>query len=308
MEENIRISGAATDNAAARILVITGMSGAGKSRAAMTLEDMGYFCVDNLPASLFGKFIEAMRLSGGAARMAIVADIRGGARAMPELEATLSQLRHDGIDFQIIFMEASDAILVRRYKENRRPHPLAQEYQDGITACIREERRLLAGLRAQADVIIDTTETGDRKLIEQLDELFGSASATSSGITISITSFGFKYGLPIDADVVMDVRFTPNPFYIPELKEKNGLDKAVADYVLNNEVTREFLRRYLHLLRYLLPYYRQEGKRHIMLAIGCTGGCHRSVAIATEIAKRIRRNGYAVTVHHRDIDRSRRKG
>lgn len=299
----------AQECAGARILVITGMSGAGKSRAVMALEDMGYFCVDNLPPSLFGKFIDAMRMNGGETpRMAIVADIRGGARAMPEVEATLAALRQAGVDFQIVFMEASDPVIVRRYKENRRPHPLAQAHSDSITACIREERRLLVGLRAQADVIIDTTETVDRKLVEHLGELFGGSATTPGGIMLSITSFGFKYGLPIDADMVVDVRFTPNPFYIPELKEHTGLEKPVADYVLRNEITREFLRRYLHLLRYLLPYYQQEGKRHFMLAVGCTGGCHRSVAIAEQIAKRMRKSGYPVAVHHRDLDRQHRKG
>ncbi len=286
-----------------KILLITGMSGAGKSRAVMALEDMGYFCVDNLPPALFVKLVEGMRLSNqNLPRMAIVADIRGGASVLPEVEAGLAELRANGIDVRILFLEATDAAIVRRYKENRRPHPLAKE-NSTITECIKEERQLLSNLRGQADVIIDTTDLKPQTLAEHLAALFG-ADSDVPGIHISIISFGFKHGIPIDADMVVDVRFLPNPFYVPELKNLTGLDSRVADYVLHNPITAEYLQRYMDLMLFLMPHYQHEGKKNFMLAIGCTGGCHRSVALAEAIGASFRSHGYAsVSVSHRDMER-----
>lgn len=283
-----------------QFLVITGMSGAGKSQVVRALEDMGFFCVDNLPPALLSKFFEVMQLSAQMlTRMAIVADIRSGLAALPELETELHSLKSEGANVQLLFMEASDAVIVRRYKENRRPHPLATDSGSNLVDCIRQERQLLEGLRGQADMIIDTSNSGDRMLREKLKALF--AEDKEEGLKLSITSFGFKYGLPIDADLVVDVRFLPNPYYVPELRDLTGLDLSVSQYVLKNEISRDFVRRYLNLLRFLIPHYQTEGKKHLMVAIGCTGGRHRSVAIAEEIARRLGNNGYQAKVSHRDI-------
>ena len=290
-----------------QFLVITGMSGAGKSKAVIALEDMGFFCVDNLPPNLLGKFFEGMRLTNRTLpRMAVVADIRSGPEALPELEAALDKLREAGVEVRLLFIEASDAVIVRRYKENRRPHPLARNSESSLTECIRLERGLLAGLRGQADIVIDTSETVDRSLREKLTALFGENG--EEGFPISVTSFGFKFGLPIDADMVADVRFLPNPYYVPKLKDLTGLDGPVADYVLENDVSKTFLRRYMDLLFFLIPNYQNEGKKNLMIAVGCTGGRHRSVAIAEVIGKRLRKKGYRVKVNHRDMESRNGKG
>jgi len=285
-----------------KLLIITGMSGAGKSQVIMTLEDMGYFCVDNLPPALFSKFIAGMRLANESLpKMAIVADVRAGVEMIPQIEQALKELSREGVDFQVIFMEASDHVLLARYKENRRPHPLARDGRNTLE-CMREERQLMEGLRGIADIIIDTTEHSNQSLARHLKELLVDEA---TGLTVSVTSFGYKYGIPIDADLVMDVRFLPNPHYIPELKPFSGLEKPVADYVMKNDTTREFLRIYLRMLRYLLPHYQEEGKKHISIAIGCTGGRHRSVALAEHIGKKLRALGYTASISHRDIERKK---
>jgi RNase adapter protein RapZ len=286
-----------------KLLIITGMSGAGKSQVIMTLEDMGYFCVDNLPPALFSKFIAGMRLANESLpKMAIVADVRAGVEMIPQIEQALSELNREGVDFQVIFMEASDNVLLARYKENRRPHPLSKTGRSTLD-CVREERQLMEGLRGLADIVIDTTEYSNQGLARHLNELL--ADESTPGLTISVTSFGYKFGIPIDADLVMDVRFLPNPYYIPELKPFSGLEKPVADFVMKNDTTREFLRIYLRMLRYLLPHYQEEGKKHISIAIGCTGGRHRSVALAEYIGKKLRALGYTTTISHRDMERKR---
>ncbi len=284
----------------ATLVIITGMSGAGKSKATQTLEDSGYFCVDNLPPSLLSKFIEAVHLDTiQAPLLAIATDIRSGRTALPELSHELAQLREQGVDFHLLFLEASDEALVRRFKENRRPHPLARGGKSTIE-CIQRERELLEGLRGQADIIIDTSDIAPRQLVTLLRERLGNTAA--SELSLYITSFGFKYGLPLDSDMVLDVRFLPNPYYEPALREQSGLDEDVVRYVLDPEVTKEFLRRYLRLMRFLLPHYQAEGKRSFVLAVGCTGGQHRSVVLAEELGRRLRRDGYSITVNHRDRD------
>lgn len=291
-----------------RVLVITGMSGAGKSRVIQCLEDLGFFCVDNLPPALFGKLFEAMTLTGRPLPdTAIVADIRSGAETLPQLEEDLLALRQAGFHFEIIFMEASDPVLVRRYKENRRPHPLAKSGGVSLLECLDQERRLLTGLRSRADMIIDTSDLAERGLYQMLEKRFG-PEPEQPGVAVTIISFGFKFGLPIDADLVIDVRFVPNPFYVPELKELTGLDPEVAKFVLTNDISKEFLSRYLRLLHFLLPHYQQEGKRSLVLAVGCTGGRHRSVAIGERLAQRLRGDGYSVTVSHRDLQRAGGRG
>ena len=286
----------------ADLLIITGMSGAGKSRAMIAMEDMGYFCVDNLPPAILSKFIEGMRLSNDTLpQMAIAADIRSGLESLPQLEDVLTELRTIGVDLCVVFMEASNDVLVRRYKENRRPHPLARnDHKNSLLSCIQEERCALEGLRGQADYIIDTSDINERALVSTLLQIFGKNDISNS-ITVSVNSFGFKYGLPIDADWVLDVRFLPNPFYVNQLKEKTGLENDVAEYVLNNEICRDFMQKFMDLLFFLLPNYHKEGKKHFVLAVGCTGGRHRSVALAEFIGQHCREKGYTTAILHRDI-------
>ena len=284
-----------------QLLIITGMSGAGKSQVVNSLEDMGYFCVDNLPPSLFSKFIAGMRLANDALpKMAIVVDVRAGAEMMPQIESALSSLNDEGVDSQIVFLEASDNVLLARFKENRRPHPLSKEGRS-LLQCIKKERQLMEGLRGLADIIIDTSDFSNQKLAKHMKELL--LAGGSSALTVSVTSFGYKYGLPIDADLVMDVRFLPNPHYIAELKPMTGLEKPVADFVLHNSITQEFIKIYLQMIHYLLPHYQEEGKKHISIAIGCTGGHHRSVVLAEHIGNQIKSYGYGTSIYHRDIER-----
>ena len=293
------------DRSDANLLVITGMSGAGKSRVIMELQDLGWFCIDNLPPALLTKVVEGMRLSNEEMpRTAIVADIRAGRAALPQISRALDCWKRDGLAYRLVFIDASDEVILRRYKENRRPHPLSPDGKRSLTKCIAEERELLESLRGEADIVIDTSETAARQLKEKLGELFLN-SPDDDEISISLTSFGFKYGLPSDADMVIDVRFLPNPYYVPELKALCGLDQEVADYVLGSEVTWSFMDKYMDLLAFLLPNYRLEGKRHFTVAVGCTGGRHRSVAMTEELARRNRELGYTVTASHRDIDRKR---
>lgn len=293
------------DRSDANLLVITGMSGAGKSRVIMELQDLGWFCIDNLPPALLTKVVEGMRLSNEEMpRTAIVADIRAGRAALPQISRALDCWKRDGLAYRLVFIDASDEVILRRYKENRRPHPLSPDGKRSLTKCIAEERELLESLRGEADIVIDTSETAARQLKEKLGELFLN-SPDDDEISISLTSFGFKYGLPSDADMVIDVRFLPNPYYVPELKALCGLNQEVADYVLGSEVTWSFMDKYMDLLAFLLPNYRLEGKRHFTVAVGCTGGRHRSVAMTEELARRIRELGYTVTASHRDIDRKR---
>ena len=282
------------------MLILTGMSGAGKSQVMAALEDNGYFCVDNLPPSLLLQFIRDMR--GGKRppeKMAIAVDVRGG-ETLANLTAALADIKAEGLDYRVIFMDAADSALISRYKATRRRHPLAAE---GLTLMggIKAERKRLEEIYGLADIIIDSTDFSPRRLSEHIGELFASGEQLLP--VISICSFGFKYGLPLDADLAADVRFLPNPYYIAELKPQNGHHPAVRDFVLKQPATREFMRLYLQLLRFLLPQYHKEGKRHLLLAVGCTGGRHRSVAIAESLTKRLRLLGYQVVLAHRDIDK-----
>jgi UPF0042 nucleotide-binding protein len=283
-----------------QLLIVTGVSGAGKSQAMAALEDIGYFCVDNLPPSLLLQFIHDMRSSRqGPEKLAVAVDIRGG-ETLANITAALDCLKSEGLEYRVLFMEAADSALISRYKSTRRPHPLTAEglsLLDGIKA----ERKRLEEMHGLADIVVDTTNFSPRRISEHICKLFSNAQQLMP--LVSICSFGFKYGLPRDADLVVDVRFLPNPYYIPELKPLTGHQPAVRDFVLKKEPSREFMRRYLKLLRFLLPQYHQEGKHHIMLAVGCTGGRHRSVAIAEALAKRLRSLGYQVLMAHRDIDK-----
>jgi UPF0042 nucleotide-binding protein len=278
------------------------MSGAGKSQVMAALEDNGYFCVDNLPPSLLLQFIRDMQ-SGGRKppKMAIAVDIRGG-ETLANLTAALAALKQKGLEYLVVFMDAADSALISRYKATRRSHPLAGEGLS-LLGGIMAERERLEEIRGLAGIVIDSTDFSPRRLAGHIGELFAEAGRLTP--LISVCSFGFKYGLPLDADLVADVRFLPNPYYIAELKPQTGHQPAVRDFVLKQEVTREFLRRYLQLLRFLLPQYHKEGKRHLLLAVGCTGGRHRSVAIAEALSKRLRLLGYQVVIAHRDIDKAK---
>jgi len=287
------------------VLLITGMSGAGKSQAMAALEDLGYFCVDNLPPNLLLKFVEGLILSkGNITKVAFVVDIRGE-QFFPQMADTLNALKAIA-NCQVIYLEASNESLVRRYKETRRRHPLAGE-SETVLESITSERQKMEEIRGSADLIIDTSDLSPRQLNEYMVENFSSSETKQEELSVSIISFGYKYGLPIDADLLMDVRFLPNPYYDQKMRPLTGLEKKVRGYFLKSDLTREFLRRYTALLRFLMPNYLREGKKHLSIAIGCTGGRHRSVAIAENIAKRLKAEGYPINLSHRDIKKADQK-
>jgi UPF0042 nucleotide-binding protein len=261
---------------------------------------MGYFCADNLLPALFPRFLEIMQESySDLPKMAVVVDIRGG-ELFPYIEEALSELKKI-VDYQVVFLEASDAVLVSRFKETRRKHPLGHDKKTILQSII-EERHLLEEFKGHADMVIDTSNLTHRQLAAQIEEMFG--DNMDERMAISVTSFGFKYGAPIDADLIIDVRFLPNPYYIPNMRYQTGRNKEVRDFVLQNDTTKEFIRRYIALLRFLLPHYIKEGKKHLSIAIGCTGGRHRSVAICEVIYKGLQMNGYNISYGHRDIGKA----
>jgi UPF0042 nucleotide-binding protein len=290
-----------TDAATAlELTVITGLSGAGRSEAAKAFEDMGWFVVDNLPPSLLGTMAELVTRSQGAVtQVAVVVDVRGRA-FFSDLRAGLDELRGKGVTRRILFLEASDDVLVRRFEHVRRPHPLQGEGRlvDGIE----RERELLAELRGEADLIIDTTDLNVHELRARIEQSF--APENGAGLRATVVSFGFKYGLPVDADLVVDCRFLPNPHWEPELRPYTGKEQVIRDYVLGQPAATEFLDKYAELLGLLVQGYVHEGKRYLTLAVGCTGGKHRSVVIAEELGARLATQpGADVRVVHRDLGR-----
>ena len=281
-------------------VIISGLSGGGKSLAAAFMEDMGYFCVDNLPVPLIAKFAElGMAGSEEYDRAVLVTDVRAGA-SFDGLFQTLDELKSMKCAYRILFMEASDDTIIKRYKESRRSHPLMDEC-DTLEQAIAREREMLKPLRDRADHIIDTTDLPTAKLKDELRRLFQHGREARETMQVSVTSFGFKNGLPRSADLVFDVRFLPNPFYLPELRPLNGLDAPVRDYVFASGAAKQFLDKLYDLLAFVLPGFVEEGKTELVVAIGCTGGHHRSVAIAHEVAAYIRGLGYQVAEHHRDL-------
>ena len=284
------------------ILIISGLSGGGKSKAASFLEDMGYYIVDNMPAAMILKFAEFCERGGGRYdRAALVYDVRT-ATSLTEIFDVLDQLKTMRIDCRVLFLEASPEVIIQRYKETRRRHPL-QRGEDSLEEAVRRERELMEPLKARADVVIDTTHTSTAQLRARLLREFGGA-AEQSGMAVNVVSFGFKYGLPMEADLVFDVRFLPNPYYIDELRPQTGLDQGVADYVLQSKQAQGYLPRLEELLAYSLPLYVEEGKTSLVIAVGCTGGRHRSVAVAHVLAEFLRsRCGCPVTENHRDMAR-----
>ena len=285
------------------IVIISGMSGAGKSRAATFMEDMGYFCVDNLPVPLITKFAElGMAGSEEYERVVLVTDVRAGVM-FDSLFQALDGLEEMKCPYRILFMDCGDDVIIKRYKESRRSHPLAEE-SDSLEQAIARERSMLTPLRERADHVIDTSEMPTAKLKGELRRLFSHGGQRDEPMQINVTSFGFKHGLPREADLVFDVRFLPNPFYVAQLRHQTGLDAGVRDYVFQNGQAEEFLTRLKGLMEYLLPRYVEEGKTALVIAVGCTGGHHRSVAIAHELSQFIARRGFAVTENHRDLARN----
>lgn len=280
-----------------RYVIITGLSGAGRSQAVKAMEDMGYFCIDNLPPSLIPKLSELFTESKKIDKVALVIDLRGG-QFFDDLNSSLEYLQKMNYQYEILFLEASDNVLIKRYKESRRKHPLAQDGR--IIAAIQDERKKLESIRNKATAIIDTSNLTIAQLREQLANIF-LEGRKFKGLVITVVSFGYKSGIPLDADLVFDVRFLPNPFYIDELKEMTGNDAPVKNYVLSFPVTKEFLEKLYDMLKFLIPYYVKEGKTQLVVAIGCTGGKHRSVTIANEVYEYLRKNDYAAFVEHRDI-------
>ena len=283
-----------------RLVIVTGLSGAGKSTALKMLEDARYFCVDNLPIPLVGKFVSLMSGSQeeDVQNAAIGIDARSG-KALEELEVVLDKLKVEGHTFEILFLDAEDKVLVKRYKESRRSHPLALNgrVDDGI----RQERQKTEFLRKRADYIIDTTHLLTRELKKELNNIFVD-NGKFSNMMISVLSFGFKYGIPEDADLVFDVRFLPNPYYIDELKKQTGNDKPVQDYVMGFDVSHVFLNKLTDMVQFLLPNYVQEGKNQLIIGIGCTGGKHRSVTLANKLFESLSlQNDYGIRIEHRDI-------
>jgi RNase adapter protein RapZ len=282
--------------AVADIVLITGLSGAGRSGVADVLEDLGWFVVDNLPTALIGTIVElAAKPNSGIERLALVAG-----RQHTEVLTSVGELRADGHDVRVVFLDASTPELVRRYDATRRRHPLADR-ADGLVESIELERSLLDPVRHAADLVIDTSDLNVHQLKERIDHAFD--APTGSRLQVAVESFGFKHGLPLDADIVMDVRFLPNPHWDDALRPLTGHDPKVRDYVLETAVGSSFVDRFDDLLASLLPQYQAEGRSYLTVAVGCTGGRHRSVAIAEELASRLRGHGVAVTASHRDLSR-----
>lgn len=283
-----------------RFVIVTGMSGAGKSTALKMLEDMGYFCVDNLPISLIDKFAQltVSTENGEMEKFALGVDIRSG-RALDELESVLEQITLSGIAYEILYLDADDQVLVKRYKETRRSHPLAGDGR--VDQGIRLERERLSFLKKHANYILDTSQLLTRELKAELDKIFVK-NKKFNNLMITILSFGFKYGIPSDSDLVFDVRFLPNPYYVEELKPLTGNDAPVQEFVMGFDLAHEFSDKLEEMIRFLIPNYIIEGKNQLVVSIGCTGGKHRSVTLANELYRRLSQNTeYGVRVEHRDI-------
>ena len=285
-----------------RFVVVTGMSGGGKSTALKMLEDTGFYCVDNLPASLIEKFVELITLPDGEiTKVALGLDVRAD-QSFKNTTKVLKELKKKGYQFEILFMEASEEVLIKRYKETRRIHPLAADgrVEDGV----RKEQEVLRAIRKMADYVIDSSNLLTRELKAELDRIFVSNEEYNS-LMVTIMSFGFKHGIPSDADLVFDVRFLPNPFYIDELKHKTGNDKEVQDYVMSFEDADIFLQKLTDMIQFLIPNYIKEGKYRLVIAIVCTGGKHRSVTLANELYSRMKDKGhYGIKLYHRDMEKS----
>jgi UPF0042 nucleotide-binding protein len=279
--------------------IITGLSGAGRSQAAKSLEDLGYFVVDNLPPALIGKMAELATAAGGPERVAIVADVRGGV-FFGELSKGLEDLRRQGVTYRILFLEANEESLVNRYEASRRKHPLAPA--DRVVEGIRKERQMMQTLKGEADLILDTSDLSPHEFRDRIWDVFGQAEADRS-LQVSLVSFGYKFGVPRDCDLLFDVRFLPNPYWISDLRPLPGTDPKVQGYVTGQRKYGEFMRKLKALLDVTLPGYVEEGKSYLTIGVGCTGGRHRSVVVADALASYFAKKGFSATVEHRDVDR-----
>ena len=282
------------------VTIITGMSGAGRSEAAHVLEDLGYFVIDNLPPMLIGKVAELARGTERPAKYALVVDVRSG-DFLEDLGKAMEELHRFGAHTRVLFLDAADDVLVRRYEASRRRHPLSdtERVVDGIA----RERSLLESLKGDADLIVDTSNLNVHELRDRLHELFAEHDGDGR-LHVNVVSFGYKHGLPLDVDLVFDCRFLPNPHWVEELRPRTGLDDAVIDYVMHQDGTRAFIDELDRLLTLTLPGYEREGKAYLSIAVGCTGGRHRSVVVAQQLGDLLAHQGYRTSVHHRDIDRA----
>ena len=285
-----------------RLLIVTGMSGAGKSQVINFLEDQDWFCVDNLPPALIPKFTQLCQESGERCKnVALVVDIRGG-EFFGDFLGELEKLETEEIPHELLFLDAEDEVLIRRYKESRRRHPLADHGR--LSSGLEKERQLLAPIRNRATFVIDTSNTNLKKLKIRLDEVLLSGMSVDKQMRVTVLSFGFKYGLPLDADMVFDIRFLPNPYYVEELRPMSGEDKQVQEYIAQWPETEGFWDRMLSLVNFVLPQYMKEGRRQVVIAIGCTGGRHRSVYLANRLYKELQtQTSYGVTLEQRDVSR-----
>ncbi len=284
------------------LLIVTGMSGAGKSQAANALEDMGYYCVDNIPPEIIQAFVNLSERSGESLnKIAIVTDVRGG-DMFKSINDVLNNLKNNNVNYKVLFLDAADEVLIRRFKENRRKHPLVGDSDMSINDAVKTERQMLKKLRFMADYVIDTSYISISQLKSQLSAIF--FGNVSNVLKIQSKSFGFKYGSDTEADLVFDVRCLPNPFYVEELKNKTGLDKEVQDYVMNSDDSKEFLDKLIAFIDCAVPLYAKEGKSQLIIAIGCTGGKHRSVTFAELIGKHLQSKNYDCIINHRDIYKS----
>lgn len=281
-------------------LIITGLSGAGKSRTASFLEDMGFYCVDNVPPEFIPRLSQLCMSGGRYSRMAVVTDVRSGT-SFESLFMALDEVKQSGGSYKILYVEASVQAIINRYKETRRLPPLMRPGEE-LGDTIRREVKMLTPMRGAADMIIDTTNLTTGALRTRLIDLFGEGDATS-GIRVNVMSFGYKYGIPLDADIVFDVRFLPNPYYIKELRPYDGRDERIKEYIYSSEKTHELIGKLCDLFSFSLPSYREEGKTRLVIAVGCTGGRHRSVLVAEAVAEHIGALGYNVNCIHRDVDK-----
>lgn len=285
-----------------KLVFVTGMSGAGMTTALKMLEDMGYFCVDNLPVQLIDKFIQLTEdgEEGKIQKVAMGVDIRNGEN-LASLTSVFTELKKGGVDFKVLFLDADDRTLLKRYKETRRSHPLARGGR--IETGIAKEREQLAFLKKQADYILDTSQLLTRELRAEMENIFVRNEDFRS-LMITVLSFGFKYGIPADSDLVFDVRFLPNPYYVPELRSLTGRDKPVHDFVMDYDVSKQFVEKLTDMIRFLIPNYIEEGKNQLVISVGCTGGKHRSVTLAEELFAKLKgEGGYGIRIEHRDIEK-----